>query len=133
MEFPRRHVDAYTNLAILHTSQEYWSFSDDYATKAIKIGRNTNDIYRLTRALIVKGYYYRVQKQIERAIPLFEEAYTLAKVNRFKHRQFKALFQLLECHDILKNEDEFIHLNKELFYLQKEMEWKGDDDIYVIA
>jgi tetratricopeptide (TPR) repeat protein len=133
MEFPRRHVDAYTNLAILHTSQKHWSFADVYATKAIEIGRDTKDIYRLTRALIVKGYLYQVQKQVERAIPLYENAYSLARANSFKHRQFKALFLLLECHDILKNEKEFIHLNKELFYLQKKMDWKGDDDIYVIA
>jgi tetratricopeptide (TPR) repeat protein len=133
MEFPRRHVDAYTNLAILHNSQEHWSFADDYITKAIEIGRNTRDIYRLTRALIVKGHFYQVQQQLKEAIPLFTEAYSLAKANHFKHRQFKALFHLLECHDILKNEKDFIHLNKELFYLQKEMDWKGDDDIYVIA
>ncbi|MCH5584615.1 hypothetical protein MK805_06485 [Shimazuella sp. AN120528] len=133
MEFPRRHVDAYTNLAILYNSQQNWDLANDYVTKAIKIGRETKDIYRLTKALIVNGYFYQSQHQTIEAIPLYIEAYSLAKANRFKHRQFKALFHLLECHDILKNEQDFIHLNKELFYLQKEMDWKGDDDIYVIA
>ncbi|MXQ54744.1 helix-turn-helix domain-containing protein [Shimazuella alba] len=133
IQFPRRHVDAYTNLAILYNSQQNWALTNDYVTKAIQIGRDIKDIYRLTKALIVNGYFYQSQHQTNEAIPLYTEAYSLAKANRFKHRQFKALFHLLECHDILKNEQEFIHLNKELFYLQKEMDWKGDDDIYVIA
>jgi tetratricopeptide (TPR) repeat protein len=132
MEFPRRHVDVYTNLAILHNSQQNWSLANEYASKAIAIGRNTNDMYRLTRALIVRGNFYQLQNQTKEAIPFFEEAYSLAKTNHFKHRQFKALLQLLECHDILKNDEVFIHLNKELFYLQREMDWKGDDDIYEI-
>lgn len=133
LKFPRRHVDAYTNLAILCNSQKNWDLTKDFVTKAIQIGRDTNDIYRLTKALIVNGYFYQAQQQIKEAVPFYTEAYHLAKANQFKHRQFKALFHLLECHDILKNENDFICLNKELFYLQKEMEWKGDDDIYVIA
>lgn len=133
MEFPRRHVDANTNLAILQISQQDWISAYNYAEKAIEFGRETKDIYRLTRVLIVKGNFYQNQDQIKKAIPIYEEAYSLAKANQFKHRQFKALFHLLECHDILGNDETFINLNKELFYLQREMEWKGDDDIYASA
>ncbi len=132
MEFPRRHVDVYTNLAILHNSQQNWALADGYVEKAITLGRDTKDMYRLSRALIVRGKFYQLQNQVEEAIPFFDEAFSLARTNCFKHRQFKALFHLLECHDILKNDEVFIRLNKELFHLQREMDWKGDDDIYEI-
>jgi tetratricopeptide (TPR) repeat protein len=132
MEFPRRHVDAYTNLAILYNSERNWPLADDYSAKAIDIGRETKDVYRLTRSLTVRGNYYLFQHRTSESIQLFEEAFSLAKDNHFKQRQYKALFKLAECHDILENNEEFSALNKELFYLQKEIDLKGEDDIYEI-
>jgi tetratricopeptide (TPR) repeat protein len=132
MEYPRRHVDAYTNLAILYNSERNWSLADDFSSKAITIGRETKDAYRLTRSLIVRGNYYLFQHLTSESIPLLEEAFSVAKENHFKQRQHKALFKLVECHDILENNEEFSALNKELFYLQKEIDLKGEDDIYDI-
>jgi tetratricopeptide (TPR) repeat protein len=132
MEFPRRHVDAYTNLAILYNSKQKWALADEYSSKAVNLGRKIKDVYRLTRSLIVRGNFYLFQQQTAESIPLFDEAFTLARANHFKQRQYKALFKLVECHDILGSNEEFVALNTELFYLQKDIDLKGEDDIYEI-
>ncbi|SHF02297.1 Tetratricopeptide repeat-containing protein [Seinonella peptonophila] len=130
MKFPRRHIDAYSFLAILYIYQQEWGKAKEVLDHAVTIGREVQDIHRLTRALIVNGNYFFFQNQLEEAIPYYEEAVMLAKENAFYHRQYHALFKLTDCNAALGNDKLFTKFSKELFYLQKKIELNREEDIY---
>jgi tetratricopeptide (TPR) repeat protein len=132
MEYPRRHLDAHTYLAILHNYQKNLTESKQHLEKAIEIGQQSNDVYRLAKALIVYGNYYSNSQLFNEAIPYYEHAIKIAKEHNYKYRQCSALFKVLECHDKLSNDKDYIKYSKELLYLQKEMNFSGEDDVYEI-
>ncbi|MRG29847.1 tetratricopeptide repeat protein, partial [Laceyella tengchongensis] len=91
-KFPRRHLDAHTYLGVQHSSQHQWGQASDHLDKAIKIGREINDVYRLARALIIRGICELKQENFQDAVPYFLESINLTKESLYKHRQVKALF-----------------------------------------
>jgi tetratricopeptide (TPR) repeat protein len=127
-KFPRRHLDAHTYLGVQHSSQHQWGLASDHLDKAIKIGREINDVYRLARALIIRGICELKQENFQDAVPYFLESINLTKESLYKHRQVKALFFLAECYDKMNLTEEFFKSTQQLFYLLKELKVEGDDD-----
>ncbi|MFC7443156.1 tetratricopeptide repeat protein [Laceyella putida] len=134
MKFPRRHMDAHTYLAILHSSQQNWVKAKDHFDQAIELGKELNDAFRLTKAYIVRGNSLKNQQRYNDAIASYKQAIVLAQNHHYKSREAKALYLMAECYDKMKEEKEFTESTNCLFFLLKELNFKGDeDDIYEVG
>lgn len=127
---PRRHVDAHTYFGILFNDKKDWNQSTYHLEKAIKIGRENPDAYRLTKALIVRGNVHYLQNQFSKAIPYYQEAAILSEKNGFKQRQHTALLKLADCFDNLNEKERRLNCLDIMYRLQKELKIKSEVEIY---
>ncbi|MBA4493669.1 tetratricopeptide repeat protein [Paenactinomyces guangxiensis] len=131
-KFPRRKLEAITFLSIIHLHQKNWSEAENQIKEAIEIGRNTTDVYRLTKALIVCGNIYSSQHQYEKAAPFYQEAEFLTEKNGYKERQHTALLQLAYCFGKMNKENDRNILMNKLVDLQRNLNVQSEDEIYGI-
>ncbi|WP_220184236.1 tetratricopeptide repeat protein [Thermoactinomyces mirandus] len=98
--------------------------------KAIKIGRENPDAFRLAKALIVRGNVHYFQNQFSKAIPYYQEAAILFEKNGFKQRQHTALLKLADCFDNVNEKERRLNCLDIMYRLQKELKIKSEVEIY---
>ncbi|MDQ0417811.1 tetratricopeptide (TPR) repeat protein [Croceifilum oryzae] len=130
LDYPRKHIDTHSYLAILFLAQRDWERANTHIQKALQISRSLPDIFRLSKALIIQGNCFTHQMNYADAVPFFQEAVELTAKHGFRHRQFSALWKMANCFEKMKSNNEFIACIKEIYTLQKELNFKTEDDLY---
>ncbi|MRG27775.1 tetratricopeptide repeat protein [Laceyella tengchongensis] len=127
---PRRHVDAHTYFGILFNYKKDWTKATYHLEKAIKIGREKPDAFRLAKALIVRGNIYYFQNQFSEAIPYYQEAAILSEKHGYKQRQHTALLKLADCFDNLNEKEKMRDCLENAYRLQKNLKIKSEAEVY---
>lgn len=131
-KFSRRHADTYTYLTSLYTAQNDWESAQACMEKALLIGREINDDFRLSKILMIAGICNKKQEQYDRAIPFFEEAVMLCTKNEYARRTCSAVYELAACYNKIGNQTEFSHWAEEFYLLQSKIGSKMEEGFYVI-
>ncbi len=127
---PRRHLDAHTYFGILFNYKKDWTRATYHLEKAIKIGREKSDEFRLAKALIVRGNIYYFQNQFSEAIPYYQEATNLSEKHGYKQRQHTALLKLTDCFDNLNEKEKMRDCLEKAYRLQKNLKIKSEAEVY---
>jgi tetratricopeptide (TPR) repeat protein len=131
-KYSRRHADAYTYLTSLYTTQNNWKSAQTCMDKALLIGREINDDFRLSKILMVTGICNKKQEQYDKAIPFFKEAVSLFKKHEYSKRTCSAVYELAGCYDKIGNRKEFSRWAEEFYLLQRKIGWKMEEGSYVL-
>ncbi|SMP32847.1 Tetratricopeptide repeat-containing protein [Laceyella tengchongensis] len=130
---PRRHVEAHTYLGIFFIAKKDWHQATHHLEEALRIGRENPDAFRMTKALTVRGNVHYFQNQFSEALPYYKEAAELAEKYGYKQRKYTALLKTADCFDKMNDKKQFRNYCEKLYYLQKELNIKSEDEIYEIA
>lgn len=128
----RRHADTYTYLTSLYTAQNNWESAQACMERALLIGREINDDFRLSKILMIAGICNKKQEQYDKAIPLFEEAITLCEKHEYSNRTCSAVYELAACYDKIGNRKAFSRWAEEFYLLQRKIGWKMEEGSYVL-
>lgn len=131
-KYPRRHIDAHTYLGILFNAKNDWSQATTHLEKAINIARERQDVFRLGKALIIRGNVHLFQEQFSEALPYYQEAENILELNSYKHRQHTALLKLIYCFDKMGRTNEFIESLVKKYRLETELCIKSEVEIYEV-
>ncbi|SFS53027.1 helix-turn-helix domain-containing protein [Marininema halotolerans] len=117
-------IITYARLGVLYIQLNAWEEAHIVIEKAVQIGKEYNDIPRLTYALHTLGDYYRLQGEINEAIPHYQYCYELCNQHHLKEKEYQALLRLAQCWEEI-DEVEFQKHIRNMYEVQLQLNTLG--------